>query len=143
MRYKIVINSDQEEDILILAREKSELLDKLDALLSAEGQELLGFYEGKIIKLDTDNIFCFTVEDNKVFALTEKEKYVLKQRLYQLEESFGADFMKINQSCLVNITKIKSFDASIGGSLTVTLKNGYRDYISRRQLKFVKERIGF
>ena len=22
-------------------------------------------------------------------------------------------------------------------------KNGYRDYVSRRQLKFVKERIGF
>ena len=50
--------------------------------------------------------------------------------------------MKINQSCLVRVDKIKRFHSSIGGSLMVTLEGGYRDYISRRQLKIVKERIG-
>jgi len=38
---------------------------------------------------------------------------------------------------------IKKFDVSFGGALTVIFKNGYTDYVSRRQMKIVKERIGF
>ena len=63
-------------------------------------------------------------------------------RLYQLEELLPSDFLKINQSCLVNIEKIKRFDSSIGASLRVMLDDGDRDYVSRRQLKTVKERLG-
>ena len=55
----------------------------------------------------------------------------------------GDDYLKINQSCIVNIKAIKQFDVSLGGSLMISLKNGYRDYVSRRQVKAVKERIGF
>ena len=40
------------------------------------------------------------------------------------------------------IKKIKKFDTSVSGMLTVTFKNGYRDYVSRRNLKSVKERLG-
>ena len=50
--------------------------------------------------------------------------------------------MYINQGCLVNIDKIDHFDASISGNLIIYLKSGYKDYVSRRQIKNVKERIG-
>lgn len=143
MKYKIVLNKDQEDDFLIFAREESKTLDKIREILSEEQQELLGFDNERIEKLDISDVFCFYVEEGKVYAMTEKRKYCLKQRLYQLEGLYSDDFIKINQSCLVNKTKIKGFEASIGGALTVILKNGYRDYISRRQLKTVKERMGF
>ena len=77
-----------------------------------------------------------------MLALTECDRLQLKMRLYQLEEKFSDRFVKINQSCLVNMDKIARFDASIGGALMVTLKNGYKDYISRRQVKAVKDRVG-
>ena len=83
------------------------------------------------------------VEEGKTYAVTEKGKYLLKLRLYQLEERLGEDFLKINQSCIVNVDMIESFKTSLGGSLMVTLKGGFRDYVSRRQLKTVKEKIGF
>jgi len=67
----------------------------------------------------------------------------LNHRLYQLEERLGTRFLKINQSCLANIQQIQRFDASLAGALLVIFKNGYRDYVSRRQLKTVKERMGF
>ena len=51
-------------------------------------------------------------------------------------------FIKINQSTVANITKIERFETSIGGSLSVRFKNGYRDYVSRRNLKKIKERMG-
>ena len=51
-------------------------------------------------------------------------------------------FVKLNQSCLGNKHKVKCFKASIGGSLLVAFKDGYSDYISRRELKNFKIRMG-
>ena len=143
MKYKIEISELQKEDIIISARERSPLLDRLEAMLTEENNSLIGYSKDKILKLDLGDIFCFFSEDGKVFAQTENERYQIKERLYQIEERYNNFFVKINQSCLVNVKKIKRFSSSIGGSLMVILDNGYRDYISRRQLKAVKERIGF
>ena len=74
--------------------------------------------------------------------ITEKEKLLVKQRIFQLESLLSDSFIKINQSSLANINYIKRFDASFGGSLLVIFKNGYKDYVSRRQTRIVKERIG-
>ena len=60
----------------------------------------------------------------------------------QLEEMLDDSFVKINQSCIANIKKIDRFKATVGGSLTVIFKNGHIDYVSRRNLKNVKERLG-
>ena len=77
-----------------------------------------------------------------MYAVCEKNKYLLKKRLYLLEEKLPESFVKINQSCLANIKKTERFDTSISGTLKIRFKNGDTDYVSRRQLKAVKERLG-
>ena len=59
-----------------------------------------------------------------------------------MEKKLPENFVKINQSCIANIDKINRFDASFSGTLKLIFKNSYTDYVSRRQLKTVKERIG-
>jgi DNA-binding LytR/AlgR family response regulator len=142
MEYKIEITSEINEDIVILAKEKSPLLFKLEALLKADGEALYGYGEKDIQRLDKSNVYAFFVEAGKVYAKSENEKLLVKERLYILEEKFSSDFIKINQSCLIRVDKIARFRTTIGGSLEVLLKNGYTDYVSRRQLKKVKERLG-
>ena len=143
MKYNLIIEPEREEEVIVYAHKRSELTDRIEAVVISENEELIGYTEQGVIRLDLSDVYAFTVEDSKVYALTEREKMALKLRLYQLEERFPYEFLKINQSCLVNVKMIKRFDSSIGGSLMVELKNGYRDYVSRRQLKAVKERIGF
>ena len=143
MKYKIYIDREREEEILIYAHEKNHLVERIEGLILEQQRDILAFGDGEVVRLCEDEIFCFVVEEGRVFALTERDKFQLKMRLYQLEEQFSDRFVKINQSCLVNVDKIARFDASIGGSLKVTLKNGYKDYISRRQMRTVKDRIGF
>ena len=63
-------------------------------------------------------------------------------RLYSIEEKLSEDFIKINQSTVINIKKIQRFDVSVTGTLKVIMKNGYTDYVSRRRIKNVKERLG-
>ena len=142
MEYKIEISPSQSEDIIISARERTPLLEKIEELIASSGQTLLGYNGDDTVILDAEDINCFFVEASKVYALTDKERWQIKSRLYQLEAAFSGRFIKINQSCLINPNKIERFNTSIAGTLSVILKNGYKDYVSRRQLREVKERIG-
>ena len=142
MKCTLIITDEHEEEVVIYARERTKLTDDIEALVIGSVTEIIGYGENQAIRLKTDEVTCFMVEDSKVYALTDKEKYQLKQRLYQLEEMLPDNFVKINQSCIANIRQIKKFDTSISGTLVINFKNGYKDYVSRRQMKTVKERFG-
>ncbi|MBQ9132451.1 MAG: LytTR family transcriptional regulator [Clostridia bacterium] len=142
MKYTINIDRERDEEVVIFAHERNELIERIEAILQDAPGELLGYGEGEIVRIEPARVDCFTVEDGRVYAVTDGGRYQLKLRLYQVEACLGSGFVKINQSCIVNVSRIKSFKTSLGGSLMVTLKGGYRDYVSRRQLKTVKERIG-
>lgn len=142
MKCQTIIDKSREEEVIIYVHEKSELSEEIESLVLGTSTELIGYSDKLAIKINLSEIFCIVVEDSKVYVMTENEKLRMKQRLYVLEEMLGNDFVKINQSCIVNIRKIERFDASFAGALSVTLKNGHKDYVSRRQLKTVKERVG-
>lgn len=143
MKCRIFIDKVHEEEILIYAHEKTKLVETIEQLVSDDAFELIGYKDREAVRLNTNDIVCFIAEDNKVYALTENEKLNLKFRLYQIEENLSENFVRINQSCIANINKIDRFDASFSGTLVVKFKNGHTDYVSRRQLKKVKERFGF
>lgn len=142
MKLRIVIDLNRDEEILIYSHKKTQLINEIEELVNNNSVDLIGYTENETVKLNLNDIYCFFTEDNKVYALTENEKYRLKSRLYQLEEKLNNNFVKINQSCIANIKKIDRFKATVGGSLTVIFKNGHIDYVSRRNLKNVKERLG-
>ncbi len=142
MKLQIVIDPNRDEEIIIYAHEKTQLISDVEELVNNSFIDLTGYTENETVKLNLNDIYCFFTEDNKVYALTVNEKYRLKARLYQLEENLNNNFVKINQSCIANIKKIDKFKATVGGSLTVVFKNGHIDYVSRRNLKNVKERLG-
>ena len=142
MKCIITIDKEHEEEVLIFAHEKTKLVEDIKTLINDNETWLTGYSEGEVYRLLPSEISCFMVENNKVYALTDKDKLQIKLRLYQIEEMIDSGFVKINQSCIANIKKIRKFDTSVSGMLTVTFQNGYRDYVSRRNLKSVKERLG-
>ena len=142
MKLQIVIDSNRDEEIIVYAHNKSPLVIEIEELVNSRSVDLIGYAQNETVKLNLNDIYCFITEDNKVYALTENEKFKIKSRLYQLEEKLDNNFVKINQSCIANIKKIDRFKATVGGSLTVVFENGYVDFVSRRNLKNVKERLG-
>ncbi len=142
MKCTLIITDEHEEEVVIYARERTKLTNDIEVLVCGSVPELIGYKENEVVKLNSDLISCFTVEGNKVYALTDSEKLQIKLRLYQLEEILPDTFVKINQSCIANIRKIERFDTSVSGTLLIKFKNGYKDYVSRRQMKAVKERFG-
>lgn len=142
MKCTVILDKTREEEIVIYAKEENDIISRIKQIAEDETFEICGFLREEIIKLDLNKIYCFTVDGGKLYAVCEKERYLIKMRLYNIEEKLGNQFVKINQSNIANIHKIQKFDASIGGTLKVIFKNGYTDYVSRRNIKNVKERFG-
>ena len=142
MKHTTIIDPHREEEVVIYAGTRTREIEELERYLDRMSTELVGYGEdGQILPLRPAEVHCFIVEDGKVYALTDREKLTVRLPLYAIEEMLTEDFVRINQSCLGSIRKIARFDASIGGALMVTFGNGHRDYVSRRQLKNVKERM--
>ena len=142
MKYEIHISPDGEEKVIIYARENSPLVESIKSLLEKSDSTLMGYRDKEVFPLDPASVYCITVVQNKVYAICEKERYLLKERLYSLEERLPCFFVKINQSSIANFNKIERFDTSISGTLKLVFKNGHVEYVSRRQLKLIKERLG-
>ena len=142
MKCELHIDKNTDEKVLIYAHEQNKAVEEIKSFVENQDIELIGYKDGEIEKLNPNKVNCFIIENSKIYAITDDDKYHVKIRLYNLEEMLGESFIKINQSCIANIRKIKKFDSSISGTLSVIFKNGYIDYVSRRNIKSIKERLG-
>ena len=141
MDIRIFIDTERAEEIHIYAHERTPLIEEIERLVAESNLELIGYTDSEAIKINLVNVNCFISEGNKVFALTD-DRLQIRLRLYQLEDLLDDNFIKINQSCIANIRQIKKVQATFSGAISVIFNNGYEDYISRRNLKSVKERLG-
>lgn len=141
MKFRYEKSTDREE-IIAYGKTKTAFIKIIENLCYQDDHPLIGYQEGHIKELNALEIECFYTQNEKVYALVDEEEYLVKKRLYELNELFNDIFIYINQGCLANLKLVDHFEASIGGSLLVVFKSGYKDYVSRRQIKVVKERIG-
>lgn len=142
MKYTLILDEEKEETIIITAHKKNELIEQIEKLINNQQRVLFGFVDDDIIPLDLSNIYAIYTSDNKVYVKTKNETLLVRERLYQIEEYLSEEFIKINQGCIINMKKVLKFETSPNASIKVILKNGFSDYISRRELKNVKRRIG-
>ena len=142
MKCQTIIDEKREEEVLIYAQKRSSLVDEIERLVESNNLTIKGTKDDEIIIINPLDVTCFISQNNKVFALIGEEQYKIKERLYQLEEMMDENYIKINQSCLANIKRIDRFSSSLGGAIMLLFDNGYKDYISRRELKKFKERMG-
>ena len=145
MKFTLRIDPECDEEVIVYTKAKNALSDAIEALINAEKSytpPLIGYIGDDIIEIRPEEVYCFFIEDKKLYASLKRGDALIKKRLYEIEELLGSDFIKINQSTIANMKLIDRFSVSIGASLTVHFKNGRRDYVSRRQMKVVKERLG-
>ena len=142
MKYQLIIDKTKEESIVITVHEKTDKIKQIEDIINSNKYQLLAYNQEEIVPININEVFAIFTNDSKVYVSLNDNELLIKERIYQVEEFLDNSFIKINQGCIVNINKILKFDSSITGSIKVILKNGFSDYISRRELKNVKRRIG-
>ena len=113
-------------------------------MLSSKTPEVItGFYNDLAEILSPDDIIRIYAEDGKIFASVNSKEYILRQRLYELEEQLNKySFVRISNSEIINLKKVRNFDLSLSGTICVTLSDGTATYVSRRYVSKIKKVLG-
>ena len=143
MKYKLIIDKNVEEEIIAIVHAPSSLTQEIENLVCgfSGADSIMGYRDKEMQKLTFQEIECITILDRKVIAIdTGGIRFVLKDRLRDLEDVLPSYFIRINKSTLANERRIVRFDAAFSGGVDAVFRCGYREYVSRRCFAEIKRR---
>ena len=128
---KIIIQTDK------ITKEITDIYDKLNGEIN---KKIKAYKNDKMYLLNEKDIESIYAEDGKVYARYNNEKYLLKSRLYEIENLLDKKtFIRISHSEIINIEKVKNIDFKITGTILFNFYDGNTAYVSRRYIKKIKE----
>jgi response regulator len=130
--------------IIIKTSSMNEEVQKIVSMLSKDEIKVIsGMKEDKVEILDENNISRVYAQNGMVYASTQNGVYVLKLRLYEIEEILNnKKFVRISKSEIINLREVKNFDFSFVGTISVQMKNNDVCYVSRRFVSKIKKILG-
>ena len=147
MKLNIEIDTNIEEPVALITTPRMteevtrvvDFISKLDDITTV----ISGIRGDKVELLEQESIYRIYAEEGKVLARTESGLYQIRLRLYELEERLDdSKFVRISNSEIVNLKKVKSLDLSFVGTICMELSNGEVSYVSRRYVSKIKKKLG-
>lgn len=145
MQIEIRITNDCTEPKIIIETDKmtEELQTFIQRLSKETAPMIAGFRDDMAELLETSQIIRIYANTGKIFAQTADGIYTLRLRLYELENRLDPKtFVRISNSEIINLKKVKGFDLSFSGTICVTMNNGDVTYVSRRYVTKIKQVLG-
>mgnify|MGYP000342347862 FL=1 len=143
MKLELNIDEKIKETLVVVSANKIDKeVQNLINYIEYSSEYLIGIVEDKASIIDIDEIIRVYIEDRKTFVVTLKDTYVVKKKLYEVENIVTRNFVKISQSEIANIKFIKNLDFSNTGTIVIKYKNSDISYVSRRMIKEFKLKLG-
>lgn len=143
MKVEIKLSTEvQEAYAVIYCREITDEIQSLSSIIEAGENIITAKDQERIAVLRPKEIFMVRVEGGETVIYTKSRKYTTPKRLYELEEQLGKRFIRISKSAIINLNEVDSVEASFNSMMTLSLKNGCKDYISRKYLPDFKKYLG-
>jgi len=143
MKLELNIDEKVKETLVVVSANKIDKeVQNLINYIEYSSEYLIGIVEDKASIIDIDEIIRVYIENRKTFVVTLKDTYVVKKKLYEVENMVTRNFIKISQSEIANIKFIKNLDFSNTGTIVIKYKNSDISYVSRRMIKEFKLRLG-
>lgn len=145
MEIEIRIDAERREPkVIVLTDKMTEEVSSIIQKLSEEQQTVIAGFRDDILEiLDPGDIYRVYASNGKVFAETSHGEYSLRLRLYETELRLDSHvFVRISNSEIINLKKVRGFDLSFTGTICVMLSNGTPTYVSRRYVAKIKQVLG-
>lgn len=143
MKYRLVIDKNAEEEIVVVVHAPSALTREIEEAVSrfSGAKYILGEWDGDRRRLDFSEIEVITVLERRVIAIDDQgRRYRIWDRLRDLEKVLPSCFIRINKSTLANENAIERFSAAFSGGVDAVFKCGYKEYVSRRCFAQIRRR---
>lgn len=145
MQIEVKIDETCKEPKVIIVTDSmtEKVSDIIKKLSDTRSGVIAGFQEDMVEILEPTDLYRVFAEDGKVFAETNRGQYTLRLRLYEAEQRLDSrSFVRISNSEIINLKKVKRFDLSFAGTICVLLSNGTTAYVSRRYVSKIKQILG-
>jgi len=130
--------------VIVLTDKVTDEVNAIVARLSEEVPQLISGFRDNVLKiLEQEEIIRVYSSDGKIIAVTDEGEFFLRQRLYEMEERLDSSrFVRISNSEIINLKKVKSFDMSFAGTICVSMSDSAVTYVSRRYVSKIKKILG-
>lgn len=144
---KIEVKADaacEETTVVIYTNRVTDEIQQLVRRISLDApQVIVGFLEDEAVILSQEKIVRVFAESGKVYAETLSARYLLRLRLYEMEERLDQRrFVRISNAEMINLGMVRGFDLSFAGTICVRMKNDKVTYVSRRYVAKIKQVLG-
>ena len=142
---KVELNIDKKFGETIVTISTNKVNDEIQNLVNyIENKEgyFIGVLDDKVRLLNMEDIIRVYVEDRKVYVVTVEGRYIVRKKLYEVQNTLTKNFIKISQSEIANVKYIHSLDLGLRGTIVINYKNSDISYVSRRMLKEFKMKLG-
>ena len=141
---KLIIDEAFEKlTVIIKNRENNEdvegVINAIQTYANNQKPMIQAYFKGSVVMLPQRKIFRIYIVNRKILIQTSERLYEVRKNLRDLEEMLDSEsFIRISQSEILNIKRVKNFDFSSTGTIEVELENGEKTYVSRRRVKEIK-----
>jgi len=141
---KLIIDEAFERlTVIIKNRENNEevegVINAIQTYANNQKSMIQAYFKGSVVMLPQRKIFRIYIVNRKILIQTSERLYEVRKNLRDLEEMLDPEsFIRISQSEILNIKRVKNFDFSSTGTIEVELENGDKTYVSRRRVKEIK-----
>lgn len=95
-----------------------------------------------LVLLSQRDIIRVYIENRRVLVQAEDGIYTVRRTLSGMEEDLNSGrFIRISQSEIINIYKVKRFDVNIAGTIGIEFDNGQKTWASRSRVKAIKKML--
>lgn len=144
MKVSVDISAEHTEPFVVIHTSKmtDEIQRMIDIFSTSETPITALLNEEDIVVLRAKEIYMVRIEGGDTILYGENTRYRSRKRLYELRQQLGTQFMQISKAALINLSYMDSIESGFSGTLLLKMKNGCKEYVSRKYLPEFKKYLG-
>lgn len=114
----------------------------IDGIVKGEDLFVIGYSDMGQKNLEAKLIQYFIAEADDIYASVQKKRYIVRQKLYELEEMLANHyFIRVSKYALVNINRIDYIKPALNSKLILIMENGEELEVNRHYYKAFKKAL--
>lgn len=140
-----LVNDLTEDEVLIRCGRVDDTIQKIHQYILEQSQSIpkITFYkQNQEFYFPINDVYFFETEGEHIYAHTANDAYLIKYRLYELEEMLPRNFARAAKSTIVNIMQVYSITRNLTASSLVQFIDSHKQvYVSRLYYQELRRRL--
>lgn len=117
----------------------AELRNLYHTVKEAVEENLIAYKEREAVPIRCGDVLRIFSQNKLVYIETLEGQFRIRERLYEMEEKLNKiNFVRVSNSEIVNLRKIKRMDTGTTGTIKMYLQGNIETYVSRRYVSKIK-----